>query len=951
MASTSSSTSETVVEDSAVVAVVDVVQQQEEVTETEETAVPPKTTEKVEDVAAVKEDEEDAAEPSTEVEDQKVDVTVQEEEKKEEEMKEEDVTTTSDEKEDMDAEEGQTNIKDEEIVPTPAEVGETDASAAVPKETAEVVKEESKEEAEEAQKEEATTETVEEPKEEGTDEAPAVVMEEKDETKDETQEETKDEEEDGAIEEKFGCWQSHVVTTLFDQCNGWEMVIQAAATASPGKEEEEKVAEVAEEETKKVEEKEEDDTDAVVVAPKDVPEEIKEDDMKETVTSMTESEETSTQPNTSCIPSQKHVTALFDNCSGWETVVRATEYMKKKNVSTFEEALTIEEEEYENDKSMLSPTTSIAEIEEVLSSDEGTRATSCFGDVNLEWQKLISLVQAIPENASVALSDATKNIFSIKKEKVTITTVESLTRKALVGDSYYDEEEDESHYNQSEAKPTTTTATAKPTTGEKTEKTSATERATSKPQKEEPKPEPAIEVDRTDMWKTFEYIESKEWNKVNAIMKKFPQEVAKLTLPIACKDDGKGKRTNIDDSVEASRSTESEHLAPASKAAMKGNTVLHELCKNAPPVGIVSRILDITKGEAAKVPCSSLGYLPLHYACRCYGTSADVVRKLVMAYPEGVRMVVPSSGMLPIHLACKNAAKKDVVLALMPVFPTAIQTKDASGKTPIDYAKEKLSKAKISFVELGGAIAVASKVTKIDAEKLAASNLLCIEKAHANYVKTLTSNNEEVLARIADIVLQNSIKEKRMEENFASERAKIKQLEAKLKETQEKLASKEQELQEKNDLVSGLEIQCKELQDTVAVKENEVETIESQLSLHEQAYTALLSKEQTKLKQMEEENTVLKSKLDLLDSDSKDSKKQVEELSELLKKSESKLASIRGVVAGAVGFSLSDDGDNELRESAPRSPPRNHDEVKSSNSGNVVTTKKSDICQQTEEPV
>ena len=116
----------------------------------------------------------------------------------------------------------------------------------------------------------------------------------------------------------------------------------------------------------------------------------------------------------------------------------------------------------------------------------------------------------------------------------------------------------------------------------------------------------------------------------------------------------------------------------------QGNLALHEACKNQPPLDVIEALLDANE-EAIKTK-GQWGYLPLHFAC-CSRASPEVVAKLIVSYPSATRAKDDHEGTLPLHLAAKWGANDEVIMALLTVHPKASGVRDASGRTPIDHAK------------------------------------------------------------------------------------------------------------------------------------------------------------------------------------------------------------------------------------------------------------------------
>jgi ankyrin repeat protein len=115
----------------------------------------------------------------------------------------------------------------------------------------------------------------------------------------------------------------------------------------------------------------------------------------------------------------------------------------------------------------------------------------------------------------------------------------------------------------------------------------------------------------------------------------------------------------------------------------RGNLLLHEVCKNEPPIDVVDALLKANE-EAAEAK-GQWGYLPLHCACSS-GAAPAVVESLLRAFPEGAKTRDGNDLMLPIHLACKWGADEGILASLLNSHPEGILLRDIYGKLPIDYA-------------------------------------------------------------------------------------------------------------------------------------------------------------------------------------------------------------------------------------------------------------------------
>ena len=121
------------------------------------------------------------------------------------------------------------------------------------------------------------------------------------------------------------------------------------------------------------------------------------------------------------------------------------------------------------------------------------------------------------------------------------------------------------------------------------------------------------------------------------------------------------------------------------QSTAKGNLMLHEACRNNPPLSVISALVD-EYADAIKAK-GGKGYLPLHYACAT-DASTDVVRKLLETFPASIRMRDTNDLMIPLHFACKWGASSDIIEILAGAYPEGKQVRDIYAKTPMDYANE-----------------------------------------------------------------------------------------------------------------------------------------------------------------------------------------------------------------------------------------------------------------------
>jgi len=121
------------------------------------------------------------------------------------------------------------------------------------------------------------------------------------------------------------------------------------------------------------------------------------------------------------------------------------------------------------------------------------------------------------------------------------------------------------------------------------------------------------------------------------------------------------------------------------QSTAKGNLMLHEACRNNPPLEVISALVD-EYADAVKAK-GGKGYLPLHYACAT-DASTDVVQKLLDTFPASIRMRDTNDLMIPLHFACKWGASPAIIDILASAYPEGKQVRDIYAKTPVEYANE-----------------------------------------------------------------------------------------------------------------------------------------------------------------------------------------------------------------------------------------------------------------------
>ena len=130
-------------------------------------------------------------------------------------------------------------------------------------------------------------------------------------------------------------------------------------------------------------------------------------------------------------------------------------------------------------------------------------------------------------------------------------------------------------------------------------------------------------------------------------------------------------------------STTLSHGSSMLSSGTQGNLLLHEVCKNDPPVDVVDSV--VKAHNAALATRGQWGYLPLHYACAS-ASSVAVIKLLISSYPDAVKEVDGNEKMLPLHLACKWGISQESITALLKAYPEATSVLDSYSKIPMDYA-------------------------------------------------------------------------------------------------------------------------------------------------------------------------------------------------------------------------------------------------------------------------
>mmetsp|Transcript_6086 Transcript_6086/g.15061 ORF Transcript_6086/g.15061 Transcript_6086/m.15061 type:complete len:1352 (-) Transcript_6086:150-4205(-) len=160
------------------------------------------------------------------------------------------------------------------------------------------------------------------------------------------------------------------------------------------------------------------------------------------------------------------------------------------------------------------------------------------------------------------------------------------------------------------------------------------------------------------------------------------------------------KKRRWDDLVELLQMYPRSASIPCPKniqSTAKGNLMLHEACRNDPPLRVISALVD-EYADAVKAK-GGKGYLPLHYACAT-DASSDVVRKLLDTFPASIRMRDTNDLMIPLHFACKWGASPAIIELLVSAYPEGKQVRDIFAKTPVDYANELSGQERVAIIKM-----------------------------------------------------------------------------------------------------------------------------------------------------------------------------------------------------------------------------------------------------------
>lgn len=171
------------------------------------------------------------------------------------------------------------------------------------------------------------------------------------------------------------------------------------------------------------------------------------------------------------------------------------------------------------------------------------------------------------------------------------------------------------------------------------------------------------------------------------------------------------------------------------QSTAKGNLMLHEVCRNNPPIEVITSLI-VAYADAAKAK-GGKGYLPLHYACAT-NASTDVVQKLLDTFPASIRMRDTNDLMIPLHFACKWGVSSDIVEILVRAYSEGKQVRDIYAKTPVDYASELRGK------DRSGVIAVLERSFHSHSERSFARSIGGSEASSINLIDAVSESSKSV---------------------------------------------------------------------------------------------------------------------------------------------------------------------------------------------------------------
>eukprot|EP00547_Thalassionema_nitzschioides_P011766 CAMPEP_0194258658 /NCGR_PEP_ID=MMETSP0158-20130606/41728_1 /TAXON_ID=33649 /ORGANISM="Thalassionema nitzschioides, Strain L26-B" /LENGTH=648 /DNA_ID=CAMNT_0038998139 /DNA_START=73 /DNA_END=2016 /DNA_ORIENTATION=- len=269
---------------------------------------------------------------------------------------------------------------------------------------------------------------------------------------------------------------------------------------------------------------------------------------------------------------------------------------------------------------------------------------------------------------------------------------------------------------------------------------------------------------------------------------------------------------------------------PGRGGPIEGDPLLHEVCKNQPPVSVIKTLL------LANLPALRMrginGLTPLHYAVSNYA-SAEIVKILILSYPFITRMRDEVDHALPLHLAAETGASRDVVLEILTAHPEGIYIRDMKDKTSMDYAEELIDpsdrKDVIDALNNGPLLCKVSKAAQIRIAQEHENKIRSINEIHLQATKQW----EERYLQIQD---ETKRSEQTLKKQLAKERVSLVNMSERVNEKEallDKLATKYEELElnydEEQDKYKRLERQKINFQSNLSTEADHSRNLHEQL--------------------------------------------------------------------------------------------------------------------------
>jgi hypothetical protein len=315
------------------------------------------------------------------------------------------------------------------------------------------------------------------------------------------------------------------------------------------------------------------------------------------------------------------------------------------------------------------------------------------------------------------------------------------------------------------------------------------------------------------------------------------------------------------------------------------NLVLHEVCKNEPPLEVVEKL--IAANELAVKAKGKWGNLPLHYACTC-GASAPVIKLLLDTFPEGAQMIDCNDHMLPLHLASKWGSSEEVFMNLLAAYPEATLVKDDFGRTPMEYARsihsDRIREVAISSLERGEWLCATSKASRQKMEAEYELRIKELQESHSKQISGLNTAHADEKSGLEATLKVHEVIEGGL------------------------LARTEQQETKIGALESALEIQTRDHEAKLEVEKQFVANTEVALDVK----TADLNEMAVMLDEAEKHNGVLAEQVEQQMMDFESALEEIGRLTNSLESLESLMTSIRHLTN--TGSQMND---MELRDAAP----------------------------------